>query len=142
MLDGIIKQALEALISQGGGWLIAALLLVAVIVLSRKLEKAQNLCDTKHIEAEKEIRDQFEKRLKEHRELLDALNRSTGALQTMQISVDARTEAINNLVAGFAALVRDQEASRVRFMEKADGLAGALTDIRGRLEDLQRRVPS
>lgn len=141
MIEGITKSVLETLISQGGGWLIAVLLICLVIYLGRKLEKAQESCDAANEAREAAIRAQYDKRLEEMTKLLDALNRSTAALSTMQISVEARTEAINNLVAGFAVLVRDLQAAQDRWKERGDNVSNRLGAIEGRIEDLQRRVP-
>lgn len=141
MIEEAVKGVLNALISQGGAWLIVVLLIAVVMYLARKLEKAQESCDDSHAASEQEVRAQYDKRLEEMGKLLDALNRSTAALSAMQISVDARAEAMNNLVAGFAMLVRDLEQAQQRWKERGEAVSTRLGAIEGRLEDLQRRVP-
>ena len=141
MLEGITKSVLETLISQGGGWLIAVLLICLVIYLGRKLEKAQASCDAANEAKEEAVRAQYDKRLEEMGKILDALNRSTATMSAMQVSIDARAEAMNNLVAGFAVLVRDLEQAQQRWKERGEAVNNRLAAIEGRIEDVQRRVP-
>lgn len=141
MIEDITKSVLQTLISQGGGWLIAVLLICLVIYLGRKLEKAQESCDAANEAKEAAVRAQYDKRLEEMSKILDALNRSTATMSAMQVSIDARAEAMNNLVAGFAVLVRDLEAAQQRWKERGDAVSNRLGAIEGRIEDVQRRVP-
>lgn len=140
MIEEVTKGALTALLAQGGAWLIVVLLIAVIVYLSRKIDAAQKTCDETHDAAEAEVRKQYDKRLEEMGKLLDALNRSTAALSAMQVSVDARAEAMNNLVAGFALLVRDLEQAQQRWKERGEGIDKRLGGIEGRLEDVQRRV--
>lgn len=133
MLDGVTEGALKALLAQGGGWVIALLLIVAVISLAKKIEKIEATGDVA-------LKEQFDKRIGEFRVILDALNRSSDALATMRDSVEARTDAINQLVAGFANLVRDLEHHRNRWSGKSELWGQQLNDLQRRMEDLQRRV--
>lgn len=139
MIEGVTKAALETLLAQGTGWVIAVLFLLAIIALTKKNDKLQLVCDANRTGAENAVREQFEKRLNEFKVIVDALNRSSEALAFMRVSVDARTEAINQLVAGFANLVRDLEANRERWADKGELWSGQLADLQRRVEDLQRR---
>lgn len=140
MLEGVTKAALETLLAQGTGWIVAVLLIVAVIFLNKKNDKMQTMLDNCRSVSEEAAKEQFEKRLSEFKNLLEALNRSSEALATMRSSVDARTEAINQLVAGFANLVRDLEINRDRWSEKGEAWSQQIGDIRSRAENMQQGI--
>lgn len=139
MLEGITKGALETLLAQGTGWVVAVLCMVAVIVLTRKNDALHKTCDDQRDASEAAVREQYEKRLAEFGTIMTALGESSIALGAMQDGVKARTEAINHLIAGFANLVRDLENNRMKWDERGKEIIGQLTDLRNRLEELQRR---
>lgn len=141
MLDGIIETALTTLLAQGAGWVIAVLLIVAIIFQSRKIDNLGKACDTQRDLAEAAVREQYEKRLTEFGIVLDVMGQSTTALNAMRDSVAARTEAVNQLVIGFANLVRDVEANSVRWQDRGNTITSQLENIRSRVEEMQRRLP-
>lgn len=133
MFDDIITTALTTLLAQGAGWVVAVLLIVAVVFQSRKLEKLQG-------ELTLAVHGQYEKRLTEFGEVLNALNQSSSALRSMQDSVNSRSEVINQLVVGFAELVRDENANRSDLVKRADAIETHIIDLRKRLEVLQNAL--
>lgn len=116
MIEALIQSGLTALLAQGTGWVIAVILGILLYLMFKRYECLN------------------EKRFEELKTILDALNRSSDALGSMKTSVDARTEAINQLTGGFANLVRDMETGRPQWQE-------AIKSVSGRLEDIQRRLP-
>lgn len=129
MLEDVVKSALTVLISQGGGWVVAVLLIVAIVFMVRKNDKLQG-----------ELQAQFDKRLEEFKLIVDALNRAADSALALKVSVDARTDAFNKLTGGFADLVRDLEHNRERWGDRGDTWSRQLEDLRSRIEDIQRRL--
>lgn len=140
MLDEIIKTALSTILSWGGGWVLSVLLIIAIIFMDKRIKELHAKCDEQRSAGETAVSEQFEKRLEEFKTILGGLERSTSALNSMQIAVDNRTEIINQLVSGFANLVRDLENNRERWRERGDAWTTQLADLKARVEKLQAKA--
>lgn len=131
MIEGFVSTVVQALILQGGGWLIAVLLGVVIFIMDRRAFEAK----TKH---EKDIQAQYDKRLGEFRELLEVVQTSTQTITTMQRSVSTSGESINQLTQAFAHLLRELDSRNTRWADKGDTFGRQLEDIQRRLESLQK----
>lgn len=131
MIDGFVTTVVNALISQGGGWLIAVLLGIVVYIMDRRAIEAK----AKHDAA---IAQQYEKRLEEFRELLEVIGTSTQSIQSMQVSVGASGEAINQLTQAFAKLLREFEGQQAVWGDRSANVVKLLEDIQRRVETLQK----
>lgn len=130
MIDGFISTIVNALISQGGGWLVAVMLGIVVYIMDKRLSEAKH-------KTECDLRDQYEKRLAEFRELIDVTNTSTQTLNAMQASVTASTEATNQLSRAFATLLREIDGQKAR-SRNSSGLGKELDELRQSVEAIQR----
>jgi hypothetical protein len=140
MWDDIIKSAFTAILSWGGGWVLSVLLIIAIVFMDKRIKELHAKCDDQRSAGEIAVNEQFEKRLDEFKTILAGLERSTSALNTMQVAVDNRTETINHLVAGFANLVRDLENNRERWRERGEAWSIQLADLKSRVEKLQAKA--
>jgi predicted nucleic acid-binding Zn-ribbon protein len=140
MWDDIIKSAFTAILSWGGGWVLSVLLIIAIVFMDKRIKELHTKCDDQRSAGEIAVNEQFEKRLDEFKTILAGLERSTSALNTMQVAVDNRTETINQLVAGFANLVRDLENNRERWRERGEAWSIQLADLKSRVEKLQAKA--
>lgn len=131
MIEGFVSTVVEALILQGGGWLIAVLLGVVIYIMDRRAFEAK----TKH---EKDIQAQYDIRLEEFKELLEVVQTSTQTITTMQRSVSTSGESINQLTQAFAQLLRELDGRNVRWTDKVETFGRQLEDIQRRLESLQK----
>jgi chromosome segregation ATPase len=138
-MEEIIKGALNALISQGGGYVISALLIVVVWAMDKKHSKAILGCDERYEKSQEAVKLQYEKRLEHVSELTNALNRSSSVLAALQVSVETRNATIQHLVSGFSDLVKDLEINRERWADRGEIWTKQLENIKERIEELQRR---
>lgn len=127
----MLEKALEVILSQGLSGALAVLLILAVGWLVRR----QN-ADLERYLGERDEWDTArqainEKRLDDSRALITALERNATVLAQHSSSLDARTQAQNQLVQTVAAMAQSQEASRDRFRDQADRMER-------RLEALER----
>lgn len=131
MIDGFISTIVNALILQGGGWLVAVLLGIVVYIVDRRAFEAKN----KH---ETILQAQYDKRLEEFKELLEVVQTSTQTINTMQRSVATSGESIGQLTQAFAQLVRELDGRNARWVDKVETFGRQLEDIQRRLESLQK----
>lgn len=120
--------------------MLSALLIIAIVFMDKRIKELHLKCDDQRTAGENAVKEQFEQRLDEFKSILAGLERSTSALNTMQIAVDARTETINHLVAGFANLVRDLENNRERWRERGEAWSAQLAELKSRVEKLQAKA--
>lgn len=131
MIEGFVSTIVEALILQGGGWLIAVLLGIVIVLMDRRAAEAKQ----KH---ETELKGQYDKRLEEFKELLEVVQTSTQTINTMQRSVTTSSDSTNQLTQAFAQLMRELEGRNARWVDKVDLFGRQLEDIQRRLESLQK----
>ena len=135
-----LTPAIEELIKQGGGYLLAFFLGVWVYLQDRRLREQQAVMDKMTKEANEEVQEQFEKRLAEFRELLDAMTNSTSSVNALKGSLAPVTEAINQMVVGLAKLLQEFQSQQVRWDESRQNMFRQLEDLRLRLEAIQREA--
>lgn len=133
MIEAIAKQALEALMTQGSGWLVAVLLVVAIVLITRRHDKVVLAYEDNRAKALEVIADQYEKRIAAMNDAVVAVEQSTSALNAMNIGVSGHTETLNKLVTGFTQLARDLENYH-------DFHKDIQKDMLGKLEGLAQRV--
>jgi Na+-transporting methylmalonyl-CoA/oxaloacetate decarboxylase gamma subunit len=138
MWDDIIKATFTAILSWGGGWVLAVLSFLVIVYMDKRIKELHTKCDEQREAGEIAVKEQYEKRLSEFKELVSVIERSTAALTTMKVSIDNRTETINQIVTGFANLVKDLEINRERWKDRGEAWSRQLDDIRTRVEALQR----
>lgn len=138
MIDSILAKALEWMIAQGGGYVISLLIGFYAWTLDKRVQERDTLADAQAAKANLEIREQYEKRLNEFRELLDVMTNSTNTVAAMHTSLSASSEAINQLAAGFATLLHEFHAQQARWDDRRGAMAKQLDDIQQRIEHLQR----
>lgn len=131
MIEGVVKAALETLITQGSGWIVAVLLGIWVFFLDRRLTTAQEQND-------RLMQEQYEKRIVEFRELLDVMTNSTNTVKAMHGGLTATSDAINQLATGFAKLLAEFQSQQTRWDDRGGTMSKQLEDIRGRIESIQR----
>ena len=135
-----LTPAIEELIKQGVGYLLAFFLGVWVYLQDRRLREQQAVMDKMTKEANEEVQEQFEKRLAEFRELLDAMTNSTSSVNALKGSLAPVTEAINQMVVGLAKLLQEFQSQQVRWDESRQNMFRQLEDLRLRLEAIQREA--
>lgn len=135
-----LTPAIEELIKQGVGYLLAFFLGVWVYLQDRRLREQQAVMDKMTKEANEEVQEQFEKRLSEFRELLDAMTNSTSSVNALKGSLAPVTEAINQMVVGLAKLLQEFQSQQVRWDESRQNMFRQLEDLRLRLEAIQREA--
>jgi len=140
MIETFTETAVTTLLTQGTGWVVAVLLGIWCYVLDKRLAAAGGACDIQVSAANQAVKDQYEKRLAEFREILDVMTNSTNTVNAMHGSVSATTEAINQLAAGFAKLLTEFQNQHTRWDDKSGTMSQQLEDLRHRLEVLQRGV--
>jgi hypothetical protein len=133
MIDEVLGKALEWMLAQGGGYVLSLFAGFFAWILYKQnnelTEKANN-----------ELREQYEKRLNEFKELLDVMNNSTNTVNAMHNSLTASSEAINQLALGFTTLLNEFHAQQGRWDDRRGAIADQLKDIQQRLEELRRRA--
>ena len=139
-MDPLVTPAVLALIKEGSGWAVSVLLGCWSIYLYKQVEKSRTICDKSTEAANQAVKDQYEKRLAEFRELIEVMANSTATVKAMHGSLTATTEAINQLAQGFAKLLAEFQSQQSRWDDRGSGMARQLEDIRQRLENLQREV--
>lgn len=131
MIDEILKTVAETLVSEGGGWMLAAVMGIIVYIMDKRVTEAKAKIDD-------DLRDHYEKRIAEFRQVLDTLSSSTQAIGTMQTSVSASSEAINGLAQAFAKMLREFEGQQDIWENRASAITKQLDDIQRRVENLRR----
>lgn len=132
MIDTVITQALQWMLAQGGGYVLSVF---AGFFAWIQYKRNEALVER----ANAELRDQYEKRLNEFRELLDVMSNSTNTVNAMHNSLTASSEAINQLAVGFTTLLNEFHAQQSRWDDRRGAIADQLKDIQNRIEQLQRR---
>ncbi|QIG67089.1 hypothetical protein EVB41_080 [Rhizobium phage RHph_TM3_14A] len=138
MADGVIGQALQWLVEQGAGGVVAVLIGYYAILLDKRVQARDVAADKAAEEANAKLQDMYEKRLNEFREILDVMSNSTNTVTAMHSSLTASTDAINQLAAGFATLLHEFHAQQARWDDRRGAMAKQLDDIQQRIESLQR----
>jgi uncharacterized protein YukE len=133
MPSDIIAKALEWMLAQGGGYALSIFAGFLSWVLYKRNEALTE-------QANNELRDQYEKRLNEFRELIDVMNNSTNTVNAMHNSLTASSEAINQLAIGFTTLLNEFHSQQSRWNDRGGSMEEKLKDIQQRLEQLQRRA--
>jgi len=133
MIEDIVGGALGTLLAQGTGWVIAVLLGLWVYVLDQRMAKMA-------AEADKAIKEQYEKRIVEFREIIEVVSNSTQSVNAMQGSVTASSEAINQLAQGFAKLLNEFQNHQFRWQDRGEHMAKQLDDLQRKLEALHNEV--
>lgn len=113
-----LDEAFTQLLSQGG--LLSALLVISFGVnayLYREARKA----DTRNDEL-------FEKRLDESRTTLAALERATSSGTALAASIESRSQSINDMAKGFAALAQVIDLQMKHYKEQGDRIERRLDD--------------
>jgi uncharacterized protein YukE len=133
-----LTPAIGEFMKQGLGYVISVILGLYIMVQDKRYTKLQDACNSQADAAELAVKEQYEKRLAEFRTILDAMTSSTHTTNAMHSSLNATTEAINQLVAGFAKLLTEYQASQMRWEDKGGNMSKQLDDIRQKVEMLQR----
>ena len=139
MLDKVLGEALEWMLAQGGGYVIALLVGMYAWMLDKRNQMLSAQLDAQAEKANAEIKEQFEKRLNEFRELMDVMSNSTNTVTAMNSSLTASSEAINQLAIGFTTLLNEFHAQQARWDDRRGAMAKQLDDIQQRIESIQRR---
>lgn len=136
----IVSPAVLELMKQGTGWLVAILIGVYAWILDGRLRQQQIDTDKQAELANKAVQDQYEKRLAEFREILDAMVNSTATVNALKGSLTPVTDAINQMVVGLAKLLNEFQSQNVRWDDRGASMLKQLEDLRVRLENIQRGV--
>lgn len=138
MLEQLVSGAIGTLLTQGTGWVVAVLLGIWAFLQDRRIVTLNTTVKLQADAANLAVQDQYEKRLKEFRELVDVMTNSTHTVGAMHGSLSATTEAINQLAAGFSKLLVEFQSQQTRWEDRGGNMAKQLEDIRARIETLQR----
>lgn len=133
MIDSVLSKALEWMLAQGGGYVLS---IFAGLFAWIQYKRNEALVEKANVE----LRDQYEKRLNEFRELLDVMSNSTNTVNAMHNSLTASSEAINQLAVGFTTLLNEFHAQQGRWDDRRGAIADQLKDIQQRIESIQRRT--
>jgi hypothetical protein len=131
-----VEKALADILTGHGGGVYAPLLVLAILVivfLGRALSKAYS-------ENRNQEKQHYEKRIEESSKLLVTLERTNTSNATMVTATEARAEAFNEMVRGFAVLVNTTEAGRDRAREHASRVEGELRELHDKMETMQRSI--
>jgi len=135
MIEAFIKTAIETLFSAGGtGWAVAVLTGVWAYILDARVHTIQK-------SAQAAIADQYEKRLVEFRNIVEAISASTNTVTSLQGSVSSSAETTNQLAVAFTKLLREYEVQHEKWDDRGATIHKQLEDIQRRLESLQRKAP-
>lgn len=140
MIEGIVKSAFEALLTQGSGWIVAVLLVIGGIFVTRRHDVVIKRYEDQRNIAQGLLNEQYEKRIATFKEVVSVVEQSTSILSILQTNADGHKDAINKLVSGFSQLVRDVENQDDFHKDRHAAIVSTLTDLRARVETLQRRV--
>ena len=140
MIEDFTRTAVTTLLAQGTGWVVAVLLGIWAYILDKRLAKLQFDCDVQSSNSAEAVKEQYEKRLSEFREIIDVMTNSTHTVKAMHGSLTATTEAINQLTVGFAKLLNEFQGHGTKWDDRGGHMAKQLADIQRRLEELQREV--
>jgi hypothetical protein len=132
MIDSVLSQALQWMLAQGGGYVLSIFAGLFAWIQYKRNEELIEMSNT-------ELREQYEKRLNEFRELLDVMSNSTNTVNAMHNSLSASSEAINQLAIGFTTLLNEFHAQQARWDDRRGAIADQLKDIQQRIEAIQRR---
>lgn len=131
MIEELLTTIANTLVSEGGGWMIAVALAIVIYIMDKRITKAKRGCDD-------DLKDQYEKRLIEFRQVLDTLGTSTQSINAMQSSVLANSEAMNGLAQAFAKMLQEFQGQQDLWGNRAGVIEKQLDDIQRRVENLRR----
>lgn len=138
MIEEAIGKAVQWMLDQGGGWVIAFFIGTYCWFLDRRMQEERKEAEETAVVYNTEIKEQYEKRLQEFRELLDVMTNSTNTVTAMHSSLTASSDAINQLAVGFTKLLAEFQAQQGRWDDRRGSMAKQLDDIQQRIENLQR----
>lgn len=113
-----LDDAVSQILSQGG--LLASLLVISLGV-SAYLYREARKADARNDEL-------FEKRLEESRTTLAALERATSSGTALAASIESRSQSINDMAKGFAALAQVIDLQMKHFKDQGDRVERRLDD--------------
>lgn len=138
MIEDSIGKAIEWMLAQGGGYVIAVLIGTYAFYLDKRIQEERKDAEAAAASYNSQIKEQYEKRLGEFRELLDVMANSTNTVTAMHGSLTASTDAINQLALGFTKLLAEFQSQQGRWDDRRGAMAKQLDDIQSRIETLQR----
>lgn len=138
MIEEAVGKAIEWMLAQGGGWVIAFLLGAYGFFLDKRAQEDRRIYEEQLAAHNVQIKEQYEKRLEEFREILDVMTNSTNTVTAMHTSLTASSDAINQLAVGFTRLLAEFQAQQSRWDDRRGAMAKQLDDIQSRIENLQR----
>ena len=138
MIENAVGKALEWMLAQGGGWVIAVVVGIYSYFLDKRMQEERREAEEQTAVSNALIREQYEKRLEEFREILDVMTNSTTTVTSMHTSLTASSDAINQLAVGFTRLLAEFQAQQTRWDDRRGSMAKQLDDIQARIENLQR----
>ena len=140
VIEEAIGKVIEWMLAQGGGYVLAVLAGAYIYVLDRRLVEERKENELQVTAFNTQIREQFEKRLGEYREIMDVMTNSTVTVGAMHKSLTASSDAINQLAAGFAKLLAEFQAQQGRWDDRRGAMAKQLEDLQRGIEFLQRNA--
>lgn len=138
VIEDAVGKAIEWMLAQGGGWVIAFFIGTYSYFLDKRMQEERREAEEQALAANIQIREQYEKRLEEFREILDVMTNSTTTVTSMHTSLTASSDAINQLALGFTKLLAEFQAQQARWEDRKGTMAKQLDDIQSRIEHLQR----
>lgn len=138
MIEEAVGKAIEWMLAQGGGWVIAFFIGTYSYFLDKRMQEERREFEVATALHNTQIKEQYEKRLDEFRELLDVMTNSTSTVTAMHTSLTASSDAINQLAVGFTRLLAEFQAQQSRWDDRRGAMAKQLDDIQARIENLQR----
>lgn len=138
MIEEAVGKAIEWMLAQGGGWVIAFIVGTYSYFLDKRMQEERREFEAAAAAHNTQIKEQYEKRLDEFRELLDVMTNSTSTVTAMHTSLTASSDAINQLAVGFTRLLAEFQAQQSRWDDRRGAMAKQLDDIQARIEHLQR----
>lgn len=138
MVEEAVGKAIEWMLAQGGGWVIAFFIGTYSFFLDKRMQDERREAEEAAAVYNTQIKEQYEKRLEEFRELLDVMTNSTNTVTAMHTSLTASSDAINQLALGFTKLLAEFQTQQARWEDRRTHMAKQLDDIQTRIENLQR----
>jgi type II secretory pathway component PulM len=134
MIESFIKTAIETLFTAGGtGWAVSVIIGIWAYILDARVHTVQE-------NAKAAVAEQYEKRLVEFRNIVEAISASTNTITTLQGSVSSSAETTNQLAVAFTKLLREYEVQHEKWDDRGASIHKQLEDVQRRLENLQRKA--
>ena len=137
---GAIESIVLTWAAQGTPYLLSAPSWFVTAFLYRRNEALQKNIDLLRESAEKNIKDQYEKRLAEFGVSAATIERNSSVFSELRVSVADQSEAINHLVTSVAEMARDIQSNRTRWQDRGEAMQRSLDELRQKLDLLQDKI--